>query len=238
MFFRSPSRGLIAHSARPDGIGPWLAECAYLESASIAAFDQLAAELTALGASEELVARARRSRDDEVRHANMMERLAAAHGAAPRDVQIAPFSPRSVLDMALENAVEGCVRETFGALLAHYQATVAANADVRAAMRAIAEDETRRAALAWDVAAWLEPQLAADAREEIEAARRAAWRELSSRDALAEDARHALGLPDARAHAELHTRLEHMLEQSVCNSSSTLRSWVTRTVASRPDFCA
>ena len=45
-------------------------------------------------------------------------------------------------------------------------------------MKAIAEDETKHAALAWDVAAWLEPQLSADERARIDAAREAARNEM------------------------------------------------------------
>jgi hypothetical protein len=45
-------------------------------------------------------------------------------------------------------------------------------------MKKIAEDETKHAALAWDVAAWLEPQLSADERARIDAAREAAREEM------------------------------------------------------------
>lgn len=49
-------------------------------------------------------------------------RLAARYGAtAPRPrVERAPV--RSLEDIAVENAVEGCVRETFGALVGAWQA--------------------------------------------------------------------------------------------------------------------
>jgi len=58
-----------------------------------------------------------------------------------------------------EIAVEGCVRETFGALEATFQAKNANDPQIRRVMRRIAEDETRHAALAWRVAAWIEPRL-------------------------------------------------------------------------------
>jgi hypothetical protein len=56
--------------------------------------------------------------------------------------------------MAIENAVEGCVRETFGALVAHWQARHARDPDVARVMRVVARDETRHAALAWAIAEW------------------------------------------------------------------------------------
>ena len=53
-----------------------------------------------------------------------------------------------------ENAREGCVRETFGALIAMHQAERAGDPIIRRAMRRIAEEETRHAELAWEVASW------------------------------------------------------------------------------------
>jgi hypothetical protein len=66
-------------------------------------------------------------------------------------------------------------------------------------MQLIAEDETKHAGLAWDVAAWLEPQLGADERELVNDARRRALGEL--RRELAADVHPELctraGMPDA-----------------------------------------
>ncbi|MCY1008004.1 hypothetical protein OV079_21085 [Nannocystis pusilla] len=70
-----------------------------------------------------------------------------------------PTAVRSLEALARENAVEGCVRETFGALVARYQASVAADEPLRRLFAAIAEDELDHAALAWDVATWLNGQL-------------------------------------------------------------------------------
>jgi hypothetical protein len=72
--------------------------------------------------------------------------------------------------MATENAVEGCVRETFGALVAHHQAAHASDPVIASAMRTIAEDETRHAALAWAIARWADARL--DERARVRVARR------------------------------------------------------------------
>ena len=53
--------------------------------------------------------------------------------------------------IALENATEGCVRETYGALVAHRQANIATDRSIRCMMQTIATDETNHAGLAWDV---------------------------------------------------------------------------------------
>jgi hypothetical protein len=87
---------------------------------------------------------------------------------------------RSIEAMALENAVEGCVRETYGALLAAYQARAARDPVVRAVMKRIARDETRHAALSWDVGRWLETRLNREARSKVLAAKQVAARELVS----------------------------------------------------------
>jgi hypothetical protein len=69
------------------------------------------------------------------------------------------FVARPLLALAEENAAEGCVRETFGAAVAGWQARASADEGVRAAMRAIAADEERHAELAWEVDAWARRRL-------------------------------------------------------------------------------
>jgi hypothetical protein len=101
--------------------------------------------------------------------------------------------------VALDNAVEGCVRETYGALVAHHQAAHAQDEEIRALMRRIADDETRHAQLSWDIAAWAEAKLTRSERQHLGAARQAALakleRELTASvdPALVEVA----GMPDA-----------------------------------------
>jgi len=177
---RRPEGLVVGTNETESGsVAEFFAESAFLEAAAVVAFERLADELTMLDAPSELVARARKSRDDETRHAEVMEGFVRRLGCAPRALHIAPRELRSVFAIALENAVEGCVRETFGALVAHYQASAAESAEVRDAMRRIAEDETSHASLSWDVAAWLEPRLSDAEREQLHAARLRALRELS-----------------------------------------------------------
>jgi hypothetical protein len=83
-----------------------------------------------------------------------MRAWARAHRAKPARVAVSAPVQRSLEQLAVENAVEGCVRETYGALLATWQARAAAEPRVRAMMAAVAVDETRHAQLAWDLDAW------------------------------------------------------------------------------------
>jgi hypothetical protein len=85
---------------------------------------------------------------------------------------------RSLESIARENAVEGCIHETFGALQLRWQAKHARAATDRRLFARIAADETRHAALAWLVAQWAEPLLDARARQRVDAARSRATRAL------------------------------------------------------------
>ena len=107
---------------------------------------------------------------------------------------------RTALAIAIENGVEGCVRETFGALVAHHQAMAAGDGAIGRMMRVIAEDETRHAELAWSVAGWLEPRLSPEARAAVHAARTRAIEELRRELESEPDPslRDLAGMPDRR----------------------------------------
>jgi hypothetical protein len=107
-----------------------------------------------------------------------MGTLAERHGALVPPVEVEPFQPRSLERLALENAVEGCVRETFGALLAGWQARSAGDAQVRQSLAHIAPDELRHAELSWEIDAWALSRLDEAARRRIQEARREALRTL------------------------------------------------------------
>jgi hypothetical protein len=135
-------------------------------------------ELARLGAPAELVAAAERSACDERRHARMMARRARAHGARTTTARVRRAAPRTLEAIARENAVEGCVQETFGALLLRWQALHAGDPSLRRLFARIAADETRHAALSWEVARWAEERLDARARTRVRAARTRAVRSL------------------------------------------------------------
>ena len=157
-------------------VARWLEEAAYLEDASVTSFAILARELEAHGAPAHLVRAAKKSARDEVRHARVMTALAQRHGgrATRSDRSARARATRSLEDMLLENAVEGCVNETYGSLVAWYQAANARDPKVRAAMTPIARDESEHAALAWRIAAWAERRLDDEARARVERARASA----------------------------------------------------------------
>lgn len=180
-----------------DALGRHFAEIAHLEAASVPAFEQLHDELLLHRAPMALRTEARRSVLDEFHHTKLMAELARRFGAEPTAPELKETSPRSLLALACDNAAEGCVRETFGALVASYQATHAEDADVRAQLALIAEDETRHAQLSWDIDAWAQRQLSAPERVSVQAARRRALETLREEVLSPPDAdvARAAGLP-------------------------------------------
>ncbi|RYZ44249.1 MAG: hypothetical protein EOO71_00205 [Myxococcaceae bacterium] len=206
------SDGMV--EGRVPALGALFARMAHLEAASVPAFERLADELAAHGAPERLVRAARRSAKEEVRHARAMESLAVRHGAAMPEVTVAPFGYRSLEALALENAVEGCVRETFGAVLAGWQARCAEDATVREALAAIAPDELCHSELSWDINAWVRTRLPEDAWARVEAARREAWSALE-RDAadslMPEHVARQSGLPSPEVARQLVRELARTL---------------------------
>lgn len=165
-------------SAKGTSLGAHFAMTAELEAASVPAFYRLARELRAHGASPDLVARAEKAAREEIQHARSMRKLAERFGGAPELPKIGLLAVRPLAAIAEENAREGCVRETFGALLATIQAVRSPDEAIRAAMETIAADETEHAALAWDVAAWLDTQIDHEARGAVRRAKQAAYESL------------------------------------------------------------
>ncbi len=179
------------------GVGGWFARLASLEAASVFAFERMERELGRFGAPTALLEEVRRAVADERKHTTMTVALAGRFGAAPVLPAGFPMAPRDLAAVALENAVEGCVRETFGALVATWQATHARDARVAAAMAVIAEDETRHAALSWSLHAWADERLDAGTRRSVRVAMEGALASL--RDDLAptvgEDLCRVAGMP-------------------------------------------
>src|SRR5690606_33136020 len=96
--------------------------------------------------------------------------------------------------------------ETWGAVIAEWQARAARDPELRAAFAAIARDEARHAALAWAVDRWARERLDQAACARVDAAREAAARELCDGPELAALAGGALGLPDGPQVRGLYAR--------------------------------
>lgn len=200
--------------------GSLFSRMAYLERASVTAFAIMHDELRALGAPDGLLARVERARTDEVRHARVMSRWAEKHGHEDALPHVESAPGRTSFDIARENAVEGCVRELFGALVVRFQAARVNDPALRDELASIADDEAAHAALAFDVAAWLEPKLPTDAQASVGAAVNQAFRQLEAELAEpAEDQRVRGGMPSLE---ESYTLL-----QQAAHEVHVLRGWVS-----------
>lgn len=175
--------------------GTFFADAARLEAASVFAFEQLENELRMYRAPRTLIRDARRARNDEVRHARMTRRLAKKNGGRPLAARVRRPKTRAWFEFVKENAVEGCIRETFGALVATYQAERATDVQIRGAMKVIAQDETRHASLAWRIAKWAEARLSDEERAEVRALQRAELGRMACRLSQEDAPITAAGLP-------------------------------------------
>jgi hypothetical protein len=185
--------GMICEGRRPEGLpvlppplracdeaGAFLARAAYLEGVSVPAFQRLGRELAAHGAPAALVRAAARAERDEVRHRRSVTALARRFGAEPPAIPRSfPAGVRPVEAVAIENAAEGCVRETVGAIVAREQAGRADDRAVRACFGMVARDEARHAALAFAVDSWARSRLDGAACARVDEARDAAVAEVA-----------------------------------------------------------
>jgi hypothetical protein len=153
---RRPQGVSVPQIAGTSLVGSYLARAAYLDEASAMAYATLARELEAHGAPMALVERCRGARAAKLRHARALGRLAVERGgrlAAP-EARLLPIRP--LVEVALENIVEGFVREVYGAAAATLRSRSAADPDIRRVMEDIAGDERMHAELAFDITAWLQ----------------------------------------------------------------------------------
>jgi hypothetical protein len=175
-------------------VDDFFARMAYNEAASVHAFALLGRELNELGAPRSLLTSIRRAARDEARHARMAARLTRTRVPRLRRQAIARRTP---LDIALDNAREGCGRELFGACVGLLLARRAKTAALREYYGAIAQDEVRHAALSFRVHEFLLAKLTPDERAQVERARVEALR--ASRVSLPAE---IADVGDARAIAE------------------------------------
>lgn len=142
------------------------------EHASVASFARLTLQLMALGVPADLVSRATRAQQDEVRHAELafgvVSQLAGrSMGPGPLDLDGAlptTSDPAEILRAAI---VEGCIQETVSYLQVR-DAAMHAEPALAEMLHGIADDEERHAQLSWALVRWMleqDPPLMAVAEE-------------------------------------------------------------------------
>ena len=195
------------------GLGRVLADMAAHEAAAVIAFAQLARELEAHGLHRSFQRGALRAGWEEQQHVAQVGTLAIQHGGRFAVLREADVPLRSVEELAFDNAVEGCVRETFGSLLGAYQARHAVHPGVRRVMAQVSADEVGHGAWSWELARQLEQRLPLVKRRLAREARDEAMQTLT-RGVLASVPReqHAmLGLPDEERVETLAVSMRELL---------------------------
>ncbi len=151
-------------------LGQYLADMTAMETAAITAFYNLSLELEAYDAPAELITRAQQAVLEETRHSEMAALLAASFDAEMPEVTVDDFCLRSLYEIALENAVEGCVNETFAAACGLWQSEYAQLDVFRKVIGHITEEEMGHAALSWEIHQWILPQLSELQQDQIRVA--------------------------------------------------------------------
>jgi hypothetical protein len=203
--------------AKTRELGEYFARLAELEEASSQAFHLLSAELTEHGAPAALVRATKRASREEARHVELVSGLARKHGATVTLPTIERAPPRDLEALAIDNAMEGCVRETYLSLVAARQAETAEDLTIRAALKSIARDESEHAALSWTLAGWLEPRMRGEARRRYSHGARIAIQALRSEAyaPYAEALRRITGLPSVRDALALIDSLDRTMWQKL-----------------------
>ncbi len=205
------AEGVVAARGLPETPGAYFAKLAHAERVSVLTFRALARDLSRLGAPRDLIRRARRAAHDEERHYLSMKRSARRAGARGPEVRGAPPGPGSHRGHAIENAGEGCVRETFAAALLVHQARDAHDPEVRRAFARIVPDEIAHARLAADIHRFAMKRLRPDERAQVRRAREAARLELEQLGRI------------AAPHVEREVGLPHVYERAaIAVRSSTV----------------
>ena len=183
-------------SGRQSGsIGATLASHAHLEAASVPAFLRLAGELRYHGAPKQLIEACRSAAAEETTHARIVAGLAQRRGFRAAPVQVRREPTRSLSAVAMDNAVEGCVREAWGALVGLHQAQRADARDVRNAMAEVAVDEVGHAALSFAIHNWAMSRLPQSERVAIGRVQRAAVAQVRSEARHTSPIEAELGIP-------------------------------------------
>ena len=153
-------------------LGNYFARVSNAEASSIAAFLQLRKELKFHNAPQGLLDRCFLAAKQEVDHARVMIKLAELHQGKLAPFIFGKFEPRTLLELTLDNAVEGCIFETFSALKLLQQAKKSDHPVLTQTLKQIALDEISHAELAWDIHKYLMTKLSKEERQIVRTAQK------------------------------------------------------------------
>ena len=145
--------------------GGYFARLAQEEATAVFAFGELLEHLQDWEAPASLQDWCSRIIDEERTHALMMSGLAHRNGQQSAVVQFPEVNRVSMKEMALHNALTGCIGETWSAVLLRYQSEHAPK--YNGVFKRIAKDETSHAEFSWVLHEWLMSQLTESEQTEV-----------------------------------------------------------------------
>ena len=171
------TRQYMCEGRRPLGLVErdcqYFAKAAFLEASSVIAFQELHRQLRSWDAPVDFLERIASAAKDEIRHATQMKMLAKRYNQPVPPILLSE-SPEDLYTVAMHNAIEGCIHETWAALEATLKANHAKTTEMRSIYTKIAQDEIKHAQLSWDLHAWFLTKLSPSQAKQIEKAQKAA----------------------------------------------------------------
>ncbi len=172
---REGSLGASLPKAVRNTLGLLWMHGALSEHASIASFARAAMEWMHVQAPPEILHGLQRAGLDEVEHARACFAIAAAfldHDVSPGPLPLLEVRALDLATLAAETLEDGAISETLAVARAMHMREHAKPESIRIALQAIIEDESRHAALGWQMVRWAVEQGGESVREAvIEAAR-------------------------------------------------------------------
>jgi hypothetical protein len=150
--------------------GGYFGRLAQEEATAVFAFGELLEHLQHWDASESLQDWCRKIIGEEQTHTLMMSGLAHRNGQTSAVIQFPSVNQVSMKEMAIHNALTGCIGETWFAVLLRYQSEHAPK--YKGVFKRISKDETSHAEFSWSLHEWFMSQLTADEQVEVHRAMR------------------------------------------------------------------
>lgn len=191
-----------ATGARPEGA--FFARVEQLERAAVLAFERTSRELRAHGAPPQLLRAVEAARREELAHVEIAARWRRHFGGVLGEVTAPPLhGVRPLVELACENASEGCVHEHWGAILAAAQAAGASDPALAQDLVVIARDEAGHAALSQRIDRWARARSSPSDRDALDRARARAVAEVAASIEEETEDLGVIGWPDRDARARL-----------------------------------
>ena len=155
----------VQYEALDDDWGGYFARLAQEEATAVFAFGELLEHLQDWEAPSSLQDWCGRIIEEEKVHTLMMSGLAHRNGQQSAVVQFPEPNIVSMKEMAIHNALTGCIGETWSAVLLRYQSEHAPK--YNGVFKRIAKDETSHAEFSWVLHEWLMSHLTESEREDV-----------------------------------------------------------------------